>query len=253
MAEALVFALNASLGAMGGIAVGERRSGWERPARSAVLGLVAACLGLDRADEAAHQELDGAHGLAIRRDRPASALVADYHTAQVPPQRRGVRHATRAEELAAPKLETILSRRDYRVDLAFTVVLWQRRAGRWSLRDLAQALRAPRFVPYFGRKSCPLTLPMRPEVLAADSVVDALARYDHGAPSLVAARRAGRAAVDRPIWADRATGQELPLGATVQRIESRRDAVASRSRWQFELRDELVADWTGGSSPSERT
>ena len=47
MGQHLVFLLHAPLGAMGGVAVGERRAGFDRPGKSAILGLVAAALGLD--------------------------------------------------------------------------------------------------------------------------------------------------------------------------------------------------------------
>ena len=53
----LVFTLYSPLGSFGEIAVGERRMSWARPGRSAVLGLVAAALGYERTEEAAHQEL----------------------------------------------------------------------------------------------------------------------------------------------------------------------------------------------------
>ena len=56
-------------------------------------------------------------------------MLADYHTAQVPPARRGRVFRTRREELSASDLGTILSRRDYHVDLVVFV---------------AQALRHPR-------------------------------------------------------------------------------------------------------------
>ena len=135
MPEFLTFALAAPLAAMGDIAVGERRGGWDRPGRSAVLGLVAACLGLTREDEAAHAALESGYGLALCRQR-LGPLLADYHTAQVPPRQRGRRFATRAEELAAQDFETILSRRDYRTDFLVLGALWQRSGARWPLEQI---------------------------------------------------------------------------------------------------------------------
>src|SRR5437764_7750010 len=85
MPDFLTFALAAPLAAMGEIAVGERRGSWDRPARSAILGLIAACLGLAREDEAAHAALETGYGLTLRRQR-LGPLLADYHTAQVPPK-----------------------------------------------------------------------------------------------------------------------------------------------------------------------
>ena len=62
MPEFLTFALAAPLAAMGEIAVGERRGGWDSPGRSAILGLIAGCLGLEREDEAAHAALETGYG-----------------------------------------------------------------------------------------------------------------------------------------------------------------------------------------------
>ena len=90
-------------------------------------------------------------------------LLADYHTTQVPPTKGKRRFATRAEELAAPDLNTILSRRDYRSGAWHLAALWARVAApRWTLEELAEAMRRPGFVPYLGRKSCPLGLPLAP-------------------------------------------------------------------------------------------
>jgi CRISPR system Cascade subunit CasD len=79
MGEHLVFLLHAPLGAMGGVAVGERRTGFNRPGKSAIVGLVAAGLGTDRSDEAAHTALADGYGLgrrfcAMRACAPSSRM-----------------------------------------------------------------------------------------------------------------------------------------------------------------------------------
>src|SRR4051812_16961130 len=144
---------------MGEIAVGERRGSWDRPGRSAVLGLIAACMGLTRDDEEAHEALENGYGLALQVQN-VGPLLPDYHTAQVPPARRGRRFATRAEELATRDLETILSRRDYRTEVFVLGALWRKAGARWSLLEVEEALLKPHYAPYFGRKSCPLMLPL---------------------------------------------------------------------------------------------
>lgn len=261
MAPILTFALVAPLGAMGGIAVGERRPGWDRPARSAVLGLVAACLGLARAEEEAHAELAAGLGVALRREGPAGSLLADYHTAQAGTPRRGQvgrnaglpMFATRREELSGSR-ETVLSRRDYRADPGFTAALWRRPtpAFRWTLDALAAAMREPGFVPYFGRKSCPLGLPLAPLVVEAETVVEALLRRDEEAARLgwpereaMTPRRRGRdvGAGGGTLWADLAGPEEPRLGVDHHRVETRRDAPLGRCRPQFGLREEAAADW----------
>jgi len=236
MSEFLTFTLAAPLAAMGEIAVGERRSGWDRPSRSALLGLVAACLGIDRDDEEAHLALEAGYGLAVRVEE-IGAVLADYHTAQVPSARRGRRFATRAEELDLPghELNTILSRRDHRADLLAFVALWSRGDPRWSLQRIAEALRAPQFVPYFGRKSCPLMLPLAPVIADAADAVAALATH--------AAAQVGKGLLPR---APQPGPVVIAMDAAdvgnheVQRVELRRDRLASRRRWQFLLREEAV-------------
>ncbi len=235
MAEFLTFALAAPLAAMGEIAVGERRGSWDRPGRSAVLGLVAGCLGLDREDEDAHAALETGYGIALRVQN-VGPLLPDYHTAQVPPARRGRRFATRAEELAAPDLETILSRRDYRADVLVLAALWRRPAAPWPLSEIAGALCRPHYVPYFGRKACPLMLPMAPLLTeAADPIAALVERAERGPEPERQLLPLRPAAVVAMTAAD-ARGFGLP----VRRVEIRRDIVASRRRWQFALRDEAI-------------
>jgi CRISPR system Cascade subunit CasD len=162
MPRFLTFALVAPMASFGGIAVGERRSGWDRPGRSAVLGLVGACLGLEREDDVGQEALTSGYSTALLCHSPGR-LLADYHTTQVPSAKRGRRFATRADELAEPELNTILSRRDYRSGAWHLGAIWQRQdTARWTPEELAEAMRRPHFVPYLGRKSCPLGLPLGP-------------------------------------------------------------------------------------------
>lgn len=246
MAEFLTFALAAPLAAMGAVAVGERREGWSRPARSAILGLIAGCLGLERENEDAHAALEAELGLALLLEG-AGRQLQDYHTTQVPPARRGRRFATRAAELAVPKeeLNTILTRRDYRQDVLCLGVLWVRDGHdrSWTLLELAAAMERPCFTPYFGRKSCPLGLPLAPRVRQAADPAAALAwRRQDGPETRLRASPGG----DRWLpLADPATvalsvtdAQAFRLGGS--RHEWRRDAIASRRRWQFALREEIL-------------
>lgn len=253
MGGILTFALVAPLAAFGGIAVGEQRSGWDRPARSAVLGLIGACLGVEREDDAAQAALAEQYGLAVLCHAPGR-LLADYHTAQVPPTKGKRRFATRAEELAAPDLNTILSRRDYRSGAWHLAAVWERAAtARWSLAELAAAMRRPTFAPYLGRKSCPLGLPLAPAIDddAADVVAALLARHDAGPEARLGALRealVGRAEGELVVVLDAPSPDSAPgdpghvadNDPRRRRIELRRDQPRSRRRWQFDLREELV-------------
>ena len=121
MARFLTLTFAAPLASFGSIAVGERRPSWDRPGKSAALGLVAGALGLDRSDEDAHRALAENYLFAARgEDLPVRApfrLTIDYHTAQSPPRMRNRRFATRREELAVEDLATTLTRREYRAEL----------------------------------------------------------------------------------------------------------------------------------------
>ena len=61
----LVVQLQAPISAWGETAVGEYRPTANYPSESALLGLLAAALGIDRADETAHQALQAAYVFAI--------------------------------------------------------------------------------------------------------------------------------------------------------------------------------------------
>jgi CRISPR system Cascade subunit CasD len=248
MPRYLTFALVAPLASFGAIAVGERRSGWDRPGRSAVLGLVGACLGLEREDDAGQEALASGYAVALLCHSPGR-LLADYHTTQVPSAKRGRRFATRAEELAEPELNTILSRRDYRSGAWHLGAIWLRHhAARWSLEDLAEAMLRPRFVPYLGRKSCPLGLPLGPQVSDATDAPTVLRERHRSGPEALLKAPNGRTL--RGILADPPTETIIVLdaddpavaaaGPLLRRTEFRRDQPRSRRRWQFDLREEAV-------------
>ena len=68
------------------------------------------------------------------------------------------------------KNNTVITRRDYRCDCAFGVAL---RDGP-EIGAACSALEKPVFIPYMGRKSCPLSAPMAPHRVQAVNVVEAL-------------------------------------------------------------------------------
>jgi CRISPR system Cascade subunit CasD len=246
----LTFALVAPLASFGAIAIGERRSGWDRPARSAVLGLVGACLGLEREDDAGQEALASGYAVALLCHSPGR-LLADYHTTQVPSAKRGRRFATRAEELEFPshELNTILSRRDYRSGAwHLGAISLRQNIARWTLDELAEAMRRPCFVPYLGRKSCPLGLPLAPQVGdAPDAAIALLDRHQSGPEALLLARYGHTlrgVLADPPVPTTIALDTDLvdPDNKRHLRTEFRRDQPRSRRRWQFDLREEAVLD-----------
>ena len=75
MVKFLMFNLHGPLAAWGGIAVGERRGSDSRPTKSAVLGILAAAIGLERSDSTGHTMLDRCYGFAVHVDGSVWLLV----------------------------------------------------------------------------------------------------------------------------------------------------------------------------------
>lgn len=249
----LVFRLNGPMAAFGDIAVGERRSLWDVPSKSGVLGLLAACLGLDRNDDAAHTALHDDLGFAVRVDN-AGNILRDFHTAQTPTEasrekrrRAGLPLSTARDQLSCGSLYTVVSNRLYRAEVAVTVALWVRPQRQRDLDALSQALRQPHFVPYLGRKSCPLGAPPCPTVVAAPGLLAAFNAFDqsvHAADQslpVFARRKADDS--QRPVWFERNAGLEAE-DASNPETRQRRDGLRQRSRWQFSDRLEGVLWWT---------
>lgn len=243
----LLFTYYAPMGAMGEIAPGERRMAFSRPARSAVLGLVGAALGLRR-DDPAHTDLERGLGYAVRTDSPGRPFT-DYHTTQTPQQRRGQAFATRREELAADSLNTVLSVREWRTDALYTIALWERAGTVIELDAIVPALNHPRFVLYAGRKSGPLGLPLAPRLVDADSLLDAFAADPIPAEQGRIIDRLLRRVRPRGSTASAEVAFDLDaeVAATAAHIETRRDAVAARTRFQFGERQEGVVSLGTGN------
>lgn len=232
----LLLTLYAPMGSFGEIAVGERRMGWARPGRSAILGMVAAAQGIERTDEAAHRELEAGLYYAVRTDAPGRPLI-DYHTAQTPKARRGRTFATRRQELESDDLNTVLSSREWRSDTCFTVALWPRPGGAVDLDKIISALQRPRFSLYVGRKSAPLGLPLNPEIIEANTFMDAFGARQ---PSDEERGVMQSIHIDGVATGGIAFDHDAPGAPADVRIERRRDAVLSRTRWQFTDRLEAV-------------
>ena len=252
----LVFRIAAPMGAFGDIAVGERRATWDVPSKSGVLGMVAAALGIERTETAAHQALDEGLGFAVRQDL-AGRPLRDYHTAQAPKARKDRTWRTRREELEADDLNTVLSERIYRIEAEATVVLWVKADGGPSLTELEASLKRPRFTLYVGRKACPLGWPPRPRVIAAEIVHAALVAFD--ALEATTDRELRRFRPRRwessapALWIEAGTeGDPGDQGRVLERRQ-RRDGLMNRSRWQFtdrtEARFEFAAPLHGEEAP----
>ncbi len=249
----LLFQLYGPWCAWGEVAVGEVRPSETRPTRSALLGLLAAALGIRREEQARLDALAAAFRFAVVVDAPGVPEV-DYHTVQTTAPRRGRVFRRRADQLALPRheLETILSQRHYRADALYRVAVSRGEGGEApSLDELAAALRRPAFPLFLGRKSCPPAAPLAPRVLAATDLLAALALLTEPggepagplpAPEL---RRLRRRQQPWLYWEE-----EFPAPGLASHFASqRRDEPGRRSVWLFQSRRELAAPLpaTGGA------
>lgn len=230
----LVFQLYGPMAAWGDIAVGEHRPTYGHPSKSAIIGLVAAALGLRREQEQSHNELANALGFGVQVNS-AGELLRDYHTVQVPPMRRGVSYYTRKDSLSSLKLHTILSQKDYRMNAFYLVALWEKeKTCSVDLDSVLDALKKPRLTLYLGRKSCPLSLPLAPRIASVSTLGDAFTAYRE-TQALPDGLPAGGQI--HSYWEDLTTEQS---GLRADMETSRRDQILSRKRWQFTNRTEYV-------------
>ncbi|AGE87278.1 type I-E CRISPR-associated protein Cas5/CasD [Cronobacter sakazakii] len=229
----LIFQLQGPMASWGEIAVGEVRHTRALPGRSALLGLLAAALGIRRDDEAALNTLNQHYQFIVCAGK-SSAWARDYHTVQVPREARKVRYFTRKDELRdAQMLETTLSRRDYYADGYWLVAVAATPGAPYTLEALQTALRAPVFPLYLGRKSHPLGLPLWPHLCegeAASLLREAQARYGAALSELNPALSA-LAQFHPHLWWE---GEHD--GLTADEIQIWRDQPLSRRRWDFDIR-----------------
>lgn len=236
MREFLIFRLYGMMASWGDITVGEFRPTYDLPSKSAVMGLIAAAMGIRRDEEERQRELAAGYLTAVRIDRPG-ILMRDYHTIQVPPAGKGdvkYHFATRKDELAMPKdeLNTILSSRDYRCDAVYTICLWGRTASPpYPVAAIKTHLENPVFVLYLGRKSCPLALPVHAQIVKAENLAEGLGAVRFPDDPFIA--HLLRLTGIRIFWeGDEKTGFER------EHTMTRRDDPTSRKRWQFGNREE---------------
>lgn len=221
MREHLVFTLAASLGSMGELAGHVRRGSWGWPGRSAVLGMCAAAMGIRRDGDFA--TLDGL-GMAVAPFLTGEPL-RDFHTVQrvasavvKHPQSRAqaLRLARQSLHAGNRGADTTITLRDYRCGVLYGVALWGE-----GLQAVQQALRNPQFTLYLGRKSCPLSAPVWPQIVTAADAAQAIGQI--GLPPWLAGARAETIATEEPLPGTR--------------IEMRQDRPVNRVAWHFTARE----------------
>lgn len=213
MPDFLIFTLSAAFASFGDVAGHERRGSWTWPARSAILGFLAAAQGIRRdGDFSALESLKLAVAVF-----DAGAPLRDYHTVETVPTAAARRPQSRPEALctAGDAANTTITLRDYRTGVLYGVAV----AGE-GLPALAGALTRPVFHLYLGRKACPLNAPLAPQIVSA---ADPAAALTH---------------LRLPPWAAGAVAREVHADAGLfpdpaPRQEIRHDTALDRRLWHF--------------------
>lgn len=138
------------------------------PTRSGLVGLLAACLGIDRNDQQQQQVLAGSFLYAVRQDNDNTGRnvikITDYHTVK----------DAREDYVGLKSHKTIITQREYLLDASFTVAIWNTKNAAYSLDQLQDAVCRPHYTPFLGRRSCPINRPLfenRVQAINADEAL----------------------------------------------------------------------------------
>lgn len=175
----LLLQLAAPLQAWGASARFARRTSEQVPTKSGVVGLLAACQGRKRDDDVSDL---AALYFGVRVDQPGTR-VRDYQT------------ATHMDtEKAMP-----VSQRFYVADAVFVAAVG---GDDGLVQELYRAVRAPVFMPYLGRRSCPPSRPLALGVRPGTDVRQVLRREQWHASDWYKRRRCREEQVHLQVFLD---------------------------------------------------
>lgn len=146
------------------------------PTRSGLLGLLGACIGLERGNATELQKLFASVIFTVRADR--AVLRPEWDSKMV--EKRALRITDFHTVLEARKVDgkpnpnPVVSRREYLCDAAFTVAIENTPQATYGLDKLVQALKQPQYTPFLGRRSCPLIRPLFETFVEAEDAKSAL-------------------------------------------------------------------------------
>lgn len=141
------------------------------PGRSALLGMLGACLGIERNDSAGQNQLAASINFAVRIDQQCQKKgqkMTDYHT---------VKNA-RVDYQSLKSHDTIQTWREYWQDAKYTVLVWNAKDAKITLMDIKRAIEKPLYTPVLGRRSCALSRPLFETEISAASVIDAFSQLE---------------------------------------------------------------------------
>lgn len=144
------------------------------PTRSAIEGLLGACLGVERDQQETMKKLSQSFSFAVRHDeyelhgkRLQTRKITDFHT---------VMDARKVDGSSNP--HPVVSRREYLCDAKFTLAIQFKPECIWTHNQITQSLNKPVFTPFLGRKSCPITVPLFAQWIEAENVLAALSQVE---------------------------------------------------------------------------
>ncbi len=220
MPEFLTFTLAAAFASFGDVAGHARQGSWTWPGRSAILGFRASARCLRR--ESDFSALDAlCVAVAVFE---SGAPLRDDHTTQTVPSAlvKGPQARPEALRRAGRGANTMITLRDYRTGVLYGVAV----TGD-ALHPLAAALERPAFHLYLGRKACPLSAPLDPQLVQGETPEAALA--------LLRLPPWAQGAFARTLYAD----ADRP-GPAPERLETRHDMPLGRRAWHFGPREVAV-------------
>jgi CRISPR system Cascade subunit CasD len=255
----LLFRLYGPMASWGEIAVGETRHTAGYPSKSAILGLLAAALGITRDNTEKQFQMQMGYTVAVMV-YSYGTLLRDYHTAQVPDSIGKHIYRTRSDEIVIGKsrLGTILSSREYRSDALALVAVKELANAPNDLISLKTHLEKPKFHLFLGRKSCPLAAPINPQIIRdKKNYYEAFQSYKH--ELLLPCNKPSENSLNRRdsywlrltderyyYWEGDAADFSDSLDLSRMQTRTRHDQPHSRQRWQFSPRQEHYLYCSGG-------
>ena len=131
------------------------------PTRSGLLGLLGACLGIDRRDHEELEQLAASVEFTVRVDRKVERPCATTPHSKHPTKLSDFHTVLDARKVdGSVNKNPVVSRREYLFDATFTVAIGEKQNPPVPLATIAQALVRPCFTPVLGRRSCPISRPL---------------------------------------------------------------------------------------------
>ena len=178
MKDFLILKLQGAMQAWGGHTYDDFRPSYVFPTRSGVIGLLGACLGIDRNEISEQKDLNNSFELTIKVEKReikkhtysgiknellSIKKITDYHTVLDGRTASGKK-----------RKDAILSHREYLCDAEFTLILDFKENAVYKVNDIKKAVDDPVFTPFLGRRSCPLHRPLFEKVIKAEKLKQVL-------------------------------------------------------------------------------